>query len=175
MAIPGCSVARSRRGFRGAVTAILSLATVFALVGCTTSNEPVAPTPADFGGITQVLRARGITVTDVVSGDAGCHDTDLARAAIAFRMSGLDQTTPVVAHLYVFGNQAAFARRAGDVATCTRSYVTDPSRLESIDVSPYVLTGSGPWGSEFRTQLRAGLTVAAGNGGSGKGPGGGPP
>jgi hypothetical protein len=153
----------------------LVLVALLALGGCTTSNVPVAPTPADFGGITQVLRARGITVTDVVSGDAGCPGTDLTKAAISFHMSGLDQATPVVAHLYVFADQAASARRAGDVAACTRSYVTDPSLLESIDVSPYVLTGSGPWAPAFRTQLRAGLTVAAGDGGSGKGPGGGPP
>ena len=174
MAIPG-TFARRPRGLRTAFTLVLAVVSVLAVTGCTTSNVPVAPTPADFGGITQVLRARGITVTDVVSGDAGCPDTDLARAAIAFRMSGLDQTTPVAAYLYVFGSQDAFARRAGDVAACTRSYVTDPSVLESIDVSPYVLAGNGPWAPAFRTQLRAGLTVAAGDGGSGKGPGGGPP
>ncbi len=174
MAIPG-TFARSRRGLRTAPAVALAVASLLALAGCTTSNVPVAPTPADFGGITQVLRARGITVTDVVSGDAGCPDPELAKTAIAFRMSGLDQATPVLAHLYVFADQAASARRAGDVAACTRSYVKDPALLESIDVSPYVLAGSGPWGSAFRTQLRAGLTVAAGDGGSGKGPGGGPP
>ena len=174
MAIPG-TFARSPRGLRAVRAPALVVASLLVLAGCTTSNVPVAPTPADFGGITQVLRGRGITVTDVVSGDAGCPDPDLAKAAIAFRMSGLDQTTPVLAHLYVFADQAASARRAGDVAACTRSYVTDPALLESIDVSPYVLAGSGPWGPAFRTQLRAGLTVAAGDGGSGKGPGGGPP
>lgn len=174
MAIPG-TFPRSFRGLRTARAVVFALASLLTLAGCTTSNVPVAPTPADFGGITQVLRARGITVTDVVSGDAGCPDTELAKAAIAFRMSGLDQTTPVLARLYVFADQAASARRAGDVAACTRSYVTDPALLESIDVSPYVLAGSGPWGPAFRTQLRGGLTVAAGDGGSGKGPGGGPP
>jgi hypothetical protein len=145
------------------------------LAGCTTSNSPLAPTPADFGGISQVLRARGISIVDVVSGDAGCPDTNLARAAIRFRMSGLDQTSPVTAYLYVFGSQAAFERRASDVATCARSYVTDPSGLESIDVSPYVVAGQGPWAPALRAQVRAGLTVAAGNGGNGSGPGGGPP
>lgn len=148
---------------------------VLALAGCVTSSAPLAPTPADFGGITQVLRARGISIVDVVSGDAGCPDTALAHAAIHFRMSGLDQASPVSAYLYIFGNQAAFERRAPDVAACARSYVTDPSGLESIDVSPYVLAGQGPWGPDLRTQLRAGLTVAAGNGGTGAGPGGGPP
>ena len=145
------------------------------LAGCTASSSPVAPTPADFGGITQLLRARGISIVDVVSGDAGCPDTNLARAAIRFRMSGLDQASPVTAYLYVFGSQATFERRAGDVAACARSYVTDPASLESIDVSPYVMSGQGPWAPGLRAQVRAGLTVAAGNGGNGKGPGGGPP
>jgi hypothetical protein len=146
-----------------------------ALAGCTTSSSPLAPTPADFGGISQVLRARGISIVDVVSGDAGCPDPNLAKAAIRFRMSGIDQTTPVTAYLYVFGSQDAFERRAGDVAACARSYVTDPSGLESIDVSPYVVAGQGPWAPGLRAQVRAGLTVAAGNGGNGSGPGGGPP
>jgi hypothetical protein len=145
------------------------------LAGCTTSKAPLAPTPADFGGISQVLRTRGISIVDVVAGDAGCPDTNLARAAIRFRMNGLDQTSPVTAYLYVFGSQAAFERRASDVATCARSYVTDPSGLESIDVSPYVIAGQGPWAPGLRAQVRAGLTVAAGNGGNGSGPGGGPP
>jgi hypothetical protein len=151
------------------------LAAALALAGCTTSNVPIAPTPADFAGLTQVLRARGIAVTDVVSGDAGCPDQDLAKTAISFRMSGLDQATPVTAYLYVFGDQAAFERRAGDVAACARSYVTDPAGLESFDVSPYVIAGQGPWAAGLRAALRDGMTVAAGNGGNGAGPPGGPP
>ena len=90
-------------------------------------------------------------------------------------MSGLDQATPVTAYLYVFGDQAAFERRAGDVAACARSYVTDPAGLESFDVSPYVIAGQGPWAAGLRAALRDGLTVAAGNGGNGAGPPGGPP
>jgi hypothetical protein len=166
-------VARRRPALRTVLATCLVAA--YALVGCTASSSPVAPTPADFGGISQVLRARGISIVDVVSGDAGCPDTSLARAAIRFRMSGLDQASPVTAYLYVFGSQAAFERRASDVATCARSYVTDPSSLESIDVSPYVMAGQGPWAPGLRAQVRAGLAVAAGNGGNGTGPGGGPP
>lgn len=173
MAFPRTLAGRVRGARGSAVVACLGVA--LALVGCTTSNAPIAPTPADFAGIAQDLRARGITVTDVVSGDAGCPDVDLARSAISFRMSGLDQATPVAAHLYVFGSQAAFERRAGDVAACSRSYVTDPADLESFDVSPYVVVGQGPWAQALRAALREGLTVAAGNGGNGAGPPGGPP
>jgi hypothetical protein len=170
---PGSILSRRRGGRGSAILACLGLA--LALAGCSTSNVPIAPTPADFAGIAQVLRARGITVTDVVSGDAGCPDADLAKSAISFRMSGLDQATPVAAHLYVFGSQAAFERRAGDVAACARSYVTDPAGLESFDVSPYVVAGQGPWAPGLRAALRDGLAVAAGNGGNGAGPPGGPP
>lgn len=173
MASQRASVARRLRALRTLRATCLVVAGI--LAGCTASSSPVAPTPADFGGITQVLQARGISIVDVVSGDAGCPDASLARAAIRFRMSGLDQASPVTAYLYVFGTQAAFERRAGDVATCARSYVTDPSGLESIDVSPYVIAGQGPWAPGLRAQVRAGLTVAAGNGGNGVGPGGGPP
>jgi hypothetical protein len=163
--------------FRGAhgLAVAACIAAAVALAGCSTSNVPIAPTPADFAGITQVLRARGIAISDVVSGDPGCPSPDLAKAAISFRMSGLDQTTPVSAYLYVFGSQDAFERRAADVAACARSYVTDPAGLESFDVSPYVVSGQGPWGPGLRSALRDGLTVAAGNGGNGAGPPGGPP
>lgn len=173
MAFPFTFSARLR-GVRGVALAACVGAAV-ALAGCSTSNVPIAPTPADFAGISQVLRARGIAVSDVVSGDAGCPDPDLAKAAISFRMSGLDQATPVTAYLYVFGSQAAFERRAADVAACARSYVTDPAGLESFDVSPYVVSGQGPWAPGLRAALRDGLTVAAGNGGNGTGPPGGPP
>lgn len=123
-----------------------------------------------------MLRVNGLSIVDAVSGDAGCPDTNLAHAAIHFRASGLDQATPVSIYLYIFSGRTAFENRAGDVARCSQSYVTDPQALESIDVSPYVLVGQGPWAPGFRTQLRAGLTVAAGNGGNGSpGAGGGPP
>lgn len=164
----------SRTAPRGALIRSV-VACLWLVAGCTTSSVPPAPTPADFGGITHLFRTSGLTIGDVVSGDAGCPDTNLARTAIRFRASGLDQATPVPVYLYIFNDQAAFQRRASDVARCAESYVTDPANLESIDVSPYVLAGQGPWASAFRQALRAGLTAAAGNGGTGPGPGGGPP
>jgi hypothetical protein len=43
--------------------------------------------------------------------------------------------------------------------------VTDPETFESIEESPYVLAGQGPWGQAFEAALRAGLATAAGTGG----------
>jgi hypothetical protein len=43
--------------------------------------------------------------------------------------------------------------------------VTDPETYESLEQSPFVIVGQGPWGPKFKTALRAGLEVAAGTGG----------
>ena len=58
------------------------------LAGCNPSAVPPSPTPADFGGITQILQTRGLTIVAVRSGDAGCPDTTLAKTAISFQASG---------------------------------------------------------------------------------------
>ncbi len=141
------------------------------VAGCTTSSVPPMPTPADFGGLSQVLQARGVTILNVVSGDAGCPNPSLARTAIAFTASGLDQATAVPVYLYVFNDHAAFVRRSTDVGSCAQSYVTDPQTYESLAISPYVLSGQGPWAPSFKAQLLAGLTVAAGDGGTSSGGG----
>ena len=58
-----------------------------------------------------------------------------------------------------------FERLRSTVDDCARSFVTDPETFESIDQSPYVLAGQGPWAPAFEAALRAGLEAAAGNGG----------
>ena len=82
---------------------------------------------------------------------------------------GLDQATTVRLYLYIFRDRDAFERLRATVDACARSYVTDPETFESIDQSPFVLAGQGPWGQQFEAALRAGLLKAAGNGGTGGG------
>jgi hypothetical protein len=124
-----------------------------------------APTPADFAGIVANFARRGITIDHVVSGDAGCPDTTLARTAISFRASGADQATPVTIHLYAFSGQPAFERLRSSIDACARSFVTDPATFESDDAAPFVLAGQGPWAQDFEARLRAGLAEAAQKGG----------
>jgi hypothetical protein len=50
------------------------------------------------------------------------------------------------------------------VDECARSFVTDPETFESIESSPFVLAGQGPWAPEFKATLRAALTEASGTG-----------
>lgn len=129
------------------------------------SSSPPAATPADFVGITAELAKRGIGVNHFVSGEAGCADPILTPTAIAFDARGLDQATNVRIYVYIFRNRDVFERLRASVDTCAASFVTDPETFESVEESPYVLAGQGPWGAEFEAALRDGLHTAAGTGG----------
>jgi len=145
--------------------AVLGLLLVLVTVtGCGRATAPPAPTPTDFGGIVAQLARAGISVRDVVSGDAGCPDPALGPTAIAFSASGLDQAAPIRMRVYMFRNHDAWERLSGSVAACARSYVTDPSNYESLSPSPYVVSGQGPWPSAFAAALKSAFVAAAGSG-----------
>jgi hypothetical protein len=147
-----------------AVGGLLLCALVVA--GCgTVETTPAAPTPADFGGIISEFAKRGVVATRVVSGDAGCTDAVLIPTAISFTATGLDQASTVKIYLYIFNNRNVFERLRPTIDACARSFVTDPDTYQSIDESPFVLAGQGPWGQQFEAALRDGLSVAAGSGG----------
>ena len=135
-------------------------------VACgTISRTPPAPTPADFPGIAGILSLSGIAVTNIVSGDAGCPDTDIAKTAIGFDAAGADQATPVRIHIYIFRNHDTYVRERSAVDHCAAAFVTDPQTYEVEEASPFVLAGQGPWAPTFRDRLRAALIKAAGDGG----------
>jgi hypothetical protein len=144
--------------------AVLLVGLVVAGCGVVATESPV-PTPADFPGIVSELHKRGVTLSDWVSGDAGCTDRTLIPTAIGFDASGLDQATKVRAHIYIFRNRDAFDRLRGSVDDCARSYVTDPAAYENVAESPFVVAAQGPWGPKFEAALREALAVAAGTGG----------
>jgi hypothetical protein len=127
-------------------------------------TTPPAPTPADFQGIANEFAKRGVLVDHIVSGDAGCNDTVLTPTAIGFDAHGLDQPGKVRIHLYVFRNRATFERLRTTVDACARTYVTDPQSFESVEQSPFVMAGQGPWGQQFEAAVRKSLEVAAGSG-----------
>lgn len=143
------------------VLALIALA----IAGCgTISRTPPSPTPADFQGIASAIVQRGIQISHIVSGDPGCADQDLGKTAIAFDAVGLDQATPVRLYVYIFRNRATYERLRETVDECARAYVTDPQTYESVETSPFVLSGQGPWAEKFKTNLRAAITEAAGTG-----------
>lgn len=135
------------------------------LTGCgVISTTPPAPTPADFQGIASEIVKRGVVIDNLVSGDAGCDDPTLNPTAIAFDASGLDQATPVRLYLYIFRNRASYERLRGSIDGCARAYVTDADTFESIESSPFVVAGQGPWAPNLKATLREALTVASGTG-----------
>jgi hypothetical protein len=140
-------------------------ACLFVLAGCgafTTSAPPATPT--GFQGIAGLLVQNGLKIDHVVSGDAGCDDLTLKRTAIALDASGLDQATPTRVYIYIFRDRAAFDRLRQTVDACARAYATNPDAFESVEASPYVVAGPGPWGAAFKTALRSIFIEAAGTG-----------
>ena len=136
------------------------------LAGCAGLLESApTPGPLPFPEITGQLGRFGINVSDWVSGDPGCTDQSLSPTAIRFNAEGLDQATPVVLRIYIFGDHAAWDRRLADVDTCAAAWATDPATFEQLQVSPYVVAGQGPWPPAFAAALRSAITASAGNGG----------
>ena len=151
---------------RHARISIVLVALVALLAGCAELlGTAPAPTPADFPAMAGILGQRGIRVDRIVSGDAGCDNVELARTAIGFDASGLDQTRPIRVHVYIFRNRAAYERVRASVDSCAADFVTDPQTFESLETSPFVVAGQGPWAPEFKAAIRAALTEAAGTGG----------
>ena len=130
--------------------------------GCSafTPQSP-KPTPTDFAGVVAELASIDVAVTDVVSGDAGCDDERLARTAISFSASGLDQAQPTRVHLYAFKNGAVYDQLRPAVDLCARTYVSVPADYASVDASPYVFAGPGPWAPQFEDALRTALERVA--------------
>jgi hypothetical protein len=151
---------------RRALAGVIALSFTIGLVAAcgTISTSAPAATPADFQGIATELTKRGIAIDHLVSGDAGCTDPVLIPTAISLTASGVDQATPVPLYLYIFRNREAFDRLRSTIDACARAYVTDPDTFESIDDSPFVVAGQGPWAPGFEEALRDALVVAAGTG-----------
>ena len=136
------------------------------LVGAcgTISTTPPAPTPADFQGVAAELSKRDIALDRLVSGDAGCDDPTLIQTAIGFDASGIDQTDPIRIHIYIFRNRASFEKLRATIDSCARGFVTDPQTFETVEQSPFVLAGQGPWAPGFEAAVRDALEAAAGTG-----------
>jgi hypothetical protein len=141
------------------------LAVVLMVAACGSQTGTPTPTPGDIETVASKLALQGISISDVVAGDAGCDDRSLTGPAISFRASGLDQATAVTIHLYSFRSRSVFEGRQAAVSACARSYVHDPATYENVAESPFIAAGQGPWAPTFKAHFEAGLAAAAGSGG----------
>ena len=155
-----------RTRLRSAHAAVLLVAALaVGIAGCSTiARSAPPPTAAPFPTIAGRFSLHGIRVTGIVSGDAGCPDANLGKTAIGFDAVGLDQATSVRVHLFIFRDRATYERLRGSIDQCAASFVTDPATFESVETSPYVVAGQGPWGPGFKDNIRAALVEAAGTG-----------
>jgi len=142
------------------VGALVAVALVTGACSAFTPQTP-KPTATTFAGIVSELALVGVGVENVVAGDAGCDDQRLARTAISFDASGLDQAEPTRVYLYAFKDTRAYDELRPVVDLCARSYVTDPAAYGTVDATPYVLAGPGPWAPDFEDALRDALERAA--------------
>lgn len=144
---------------------VAAVVSVSALAGCSSLVEGVpSPTPQDFGGIVSALGDAGISVSNPVSGDAGCSDPSLFGTAIAFSAygAGIPASAPVKLRVYIFGDVDSYQRKRAAVDGCVARWATDPATFETIDAAPYVLAGQGPWPAGFKDALQTALHAAAG-------------
>jgi hypothetical protein len=136
------------------------------VTGCgLVSTSPPPAGPEDFAGISTRLASRGISISNVVSGDSGCDDQELGRTAIRFEASGRDQREPATFYLYIFRNRSVYERLGDAVATCATAYVRDAGAPQPLEISPYVLVSPDRLEPAFAEAIREGLRAAAGTGG----------
>jgi hypothetical protein len=154
------------RPSRSRLSAALLALAILALAGCSglVEGQPT-PTPLDFGGIAVALARVGIAVSGTTSGDAGCPNPALVPTAIRFDATGLDQPSATRLRVYIFANHAAWDRLRADVDTCVAAWAGTPETIETVDISPYVIAGSGPWPAGFKAAVLDAVKAAAGNGG----------
>ena len=150
------------RHLRRPALGVVALATALLVAACSAfTPQTPKPTATTFAGIVSELALVGIGVENVVAGDPGCDNEQLARTAISFDASGLDQPEPTRVYLYAFKNTAAYDRLRPVVDLCARSYVTDPEDYAWVDATPYVFAGPGPWAPDLEDALRDALERAA--------------
>ena len=94
----------------------------------TISRTPPVPTPADFQGIAGAMVQRGIKVSHVVSGDAGCATRTWRRRPSRSTPSGSTRRRPSASTSTSSGTGDTYERLRSTVDDCARSYVTDPAR-----------------------------------------------
>ena len=150
------------RQLRRPVFAAVTVAVALVAVGCSAfAPQAPKPTATDFAGIVSELALVGVGVKNVTAGDPGCDDQRLARTAISFDASGAGQAEPTRVYLYAFKNTKAYDELRPVVDLCARSYVVDPAAYGTVDATPYVLAGPGPWAPDFADALRDALQRAA--------------
>ena len=146
-----------RRLVPGLAALPFALLAVLVVAGCSyVETVPLRRRPARLPGDRQRARRRRHQDRHVVSGDAGCTDQVLAPTARSFdaRAWTRDDRPDLPVHVRRPGDLSSACARRSTLARS--SFVTDPETYESVEQSPFVLAGQGPWGTAFEAALARG-------------------
>ena len=140
------------------LAAALALSTV--LAGCAGTVTPTA-SPQEMTGVMSALVLRGVTIRQVVSGDAGCPGSGLHSNAARIDLTlvaGGDHSV----YLFRWRRRADFDAAAGTFADCAAQHAAESpaAAADVVEVPPWRAYGTG-WTRELNAILHEALRAAA--------------
>ena len=138
------------------------LVLLLVLGACAGARAP-SPTPGGFEDIVAGLVLRGATITDQVSGDAGCHDPTLYGNAVRLdvRMPGQTDSQPI--HLFGWRRTSDYEAAALAFEACVESYAAShpASRITEAEAAPWRAFGPD-WSAALSSAVEQSLGEASG-------------
>lgn len=136
---------------------LLLVLLIVAAVGCSNTGTPT-PTAGGFNDLIAALVLRGVTVTNHVSGDAGCSDLTLYSNAI--RLDVTTANSPTVYQLYVFRwrRPADFEAAQQAFQDCVDGFlaINPTAQVEGLEVAPWRAYGPN-WPDELSNTITEAL------------------
>lgn len=130
--------------------------------GCGVFTAP-SPTAGEIGDVVAGLVRRGATITDQVSGDAGCPDPSLYGNAVRYdvRMGASDTPAPV--YVLRWKSDATFTATQAEFDACVAAYKqAHPDQGVTVyDDAPWRAFGPG-WSNSLESAVEQAVHAAAG-------------
>lgn len=132
------------------------------LTGCGVFTAP-SPTAGEIGDLVAGLVRRGATITDQVSGDAGCADSSLFGNSVRYDVSMAADPAPVPVYVLRWKSQQTFDGSAAAFNACISAFKqAHPSEGVTVyEDSPWRAYGPG-WSDNLRSVVEQAVHDAAG-------------
>jgi hypothetical protein len=131
------------------------------LTSCGAFTAP-APTAGELTDIVGTLVRRNMTVTDQVSGDAGCGNSALYSNAVRYDVRPATDTTAYSVYVFGWKSEATFDADKAAFDTCVQTYSgTNPGTMTTVEHLPWRAYGPG-WPPALKDAVDAALTGAGG-------------
>ena len=133
------------------------------LIGACAGPRAPSPTPGGFEDIVAGLVLRGATITDQVSGDAGCPDPTLYGNALRLDVRMPDATKIQPIYLLGWRRASDFDAAGPAFEACVESYSgSDPAtRITEVEAAPWRAFGPD-WSPALSSAVEQSLGEASG-------------